>query len=110
LAPLHDETAAIETTAERALLGFLEGGCQVPVGALARRGPSSELHLVGLVASLDGRSTIRREGRAVVRSAEDASALGEALGRDLLDAGAREILAAIRQGVLPASTPNGDLS
>ena len=110
LAPLNDETAAIETTAERALLGFLEGGCQVPVGALARRGPANELHLVGLVASLDGRSTIRRDARAVVTSVEDAGALGEALARDMLDAGAREILAVIRQGVLPASRPHGDLS
>ncbi len=110
LAPLNDETAAIETTAERALLGFLEGGCQVPVGALARRGAANELHLVGLVASLDGRSTIRRDARAVVTSVEDAGALGEALARDMLDAGAREILAVIRQGVLPASRPNGDLS
>jgi hydroxymethylbilane synthase len=110
LTPLSDETAAIETTAERALLGFLEGGCQVPVGALARRGPASELHLIGLVASLDGRSAIRREARAVVTSIEDAAALGEALARDLLDAGAREILAVIRQGVLPASTPNGEPS
>jgi len=110
LAPLNDETAAIETTAERALLGFLEGGCQVPVGALARRGPAGELHLIGLVASLDGRSTIRRDARAVVTSVEDAGALGEALARDMLDAGAREILAVIRQGVLPASRPHGDLS
>jgi hydroxymethylbilane synthase len=110
LAPLNDETAAIETTAERALLGFLEGGCQVPVGALARRGPADELHLIGLVASLDGRSTIRRDARAVVTSVEDAGALGEALARDMLDAGAREILAVIRQGVLPASRPHGDLS
>ena len=110
LTPLNDETTAIETTAERALLGFLEGGCQVPVGALARRGPANALHLVGLVASLDGRSAIRREARAVVTGMEDAGALGEALARDLLDAGAREILAVIRQGVLPASTPNGELS
>lgn len=110
LAPLNDGNTAIETTAERALLGFLEGGCQVPVGAFARRVSSNELHLVGLVASLDGRSTIRREARAVVTGAEDAGALGEALARDLLDAGAREILAAIRQSALPVSRSNGDQS
>ncbi len=110
LAPLNDETSAIETTAERGLLGFLEGGCQVPVGALARRGPANELHLIGLVASLDGRSTIRRDARAVVTGLDDAGALGEALARDMLDAGAREILAVIRQGALPASRPNGDVS
>jgi hypothetical protein len=47
---------------------------------------------------------------AVVACTEDAGALGEALARDMLDAGAREILAVIRQSVLPASRPTGDLS
>jgi hydroxymethylbilane synthase len=110
LQAVNDETASIETIAERAMLGYLEGGCQVPVGALARSGPGGELHLIGLVASLDGRATIRREARAVVTSADDAGALGEGLARVLLDAGAREILAAIRQGALPAAAPIGDLS
>ena len=108
LAPLDDATTVLETTAERGLLGFLEGGCQVPVGALAQR-DGSNLHLIGLVASVDGRAVIRREARAVVRSAEEAGALGEALARDLLDAGAREILAAIRQGV-SATGRNGEAS
>ena len=110
LAPLNDATASIETAAERALLGFLEGGCQVPVGALGRLGASDDLHLIGLVASLDGRSLVRREARAVVQSIDEAGALGEALARDLLDAGAREILAAIRQAVLPAPAPKGGRS
>jgi hydroxymethylbilane synthase len=110
LAPLNDEASWIETTAERALLGYLEGGCQVPVGAFARRIAGGGLHLIGLVASLDGGSIIRREAQAGVSSADEAAALGEALARDLLDAGAREILAAIRQGALPASIPNGEVS
>lgn len=108
LAPLDDATTRIETTAERALLGYLEGGCQVPVGALARVLPDDGLHLTGLVASLDGRTVIRREATARVTSSEDAFALGEALARDLLEGGAREVLAAIRQSALSPATPEGD--
>ncbi len=33
---LDNATARLETTAERALLRKIEGGCQVPLGALAR--------------------------------------------------------------------------
>jgi hydroxymethylbilane synthase len=108
LAPLNDETAALETTAERALLGYLEGGCQVPVGALARRRHDGTLNLIGLVASVDGRAVIRREVSGPVSSLEDARALGEALARELLESGGREILAVIRQAVLPSGVSHGE--
>ena len=54
LRPLADEKTWLETTAERALLGHLEGGCQVPVGAHATLDATGAFHLIGLVASLDG--------------------------------------------------------
>src|SRR6185295_2302568 len=34
--PLDDQPARLATTAERALLRRIEGGCQVPLGALGR--------------------------------------------------------------------------
>ena len=34
--PLDNQTARLETTAERALLRRIEGGCQVPLGAIGR--------------------------------------------------------------------------
>jgi hydroxymethylbilane synthase len=108
LGPLNDDETSLTTTAERALLGFLEGGCQVPVGAIARRTTGDRLHLTGLVASLDGRRTIRLEASAAVTSTDEASALGEALARDLLDAGAREVLRSIRQSALDEAVPKGD--
>lgn len=101
VAPLDHGPTRLAVTAERALLGFLEGGCQVPVGAFTRLDAGVQ-RLIGCVASLDGRTIVRREASARVRTADDAAALGEALGRDLVDAGAHGILEAIR---LPAVSP-----
>ena len=96
LRPLADNKTWLETTAERALLGHLEGGCQVPVGAHAMLEATGALHLIGLVASLDGRRSVRREIRTQAATAEAAGACGVDLARTLLDAGAREILSEIR--------------
>jgi len=87
----HAATRAA-TTAERALLAELEGGCQIPVGALARL-DGDRLSLAGTVCSLDGRRAVedRLEGAAT-----DAATLGRELARRLLAAGADEILAGIR--------------
>ena len=67
----------------------LEGSCQVPIGAYAEL-DGDRLHLRGLVGSPDGSEVIRGE---ITGTAAEADALGTALGRDLLDRGAREILA-----------------
>jgi len=82
----HPETRAV-VTAERALLALLEGGCQVPIGAYAHLEGSS-IHLRAIVASPDGQRVVRDS-----LCGEDAVALGQKLGRRLLAAGAREILA-----------------
>jgi hydroxymethylbilane synthase len=100
VATLDHAATRVATTAERALLGFLEGGCQVPVGALAEFDDTGSLVLRGVVASLDGLQVIRRRAAARVASVEDAKELGESLGRELLEAGGREILNAIRAAPL----------
>lgn len=92
IAPLQHDATRRATDAERVLLRVLEGGCQVPVGALAEvRG--DRLDLVARVASLDGRRTVHgtRSGPAA-----DPDAVGAALARQLVDEGAAEILAEIR--------------
>jgi hydroxymethylbilane synthase len=76
----------IAVTAERALLGTLGGGCQVPIGGHATV-DGQNVHLRGIVASPDGKRVIRGE-----LSGTDATKLGEVLGRRLLGEGAREIL------------------
>ncbi|MGW8267728.1 MAG: hydroxymethylbilane synthase [Longimicrobiales bacterium] len=81
------------TTAERALLRTLEGGCHVPVGAFADL-DGDTLRLRGVVCSLDGSRSV--EG---TRSGPpgNAGALGIALAQDLLARGGDEILDAIRK-------------
>jgi hydroxymethylbilane synthase len=76
-------------TAERALLGALGGGCQVPIGANAVVHDGT-LRLQGIVAAPDGSRIVRghREG-----SVNDAAALGQALAEELMQKGASELLA-----------------
>jgi hydroxymethylbilane synthase len=81
------------TTAERMLLRTLEGGCQVPVGALGEL-DTGALRLRAVVCSLDGRQAV--EGSTTGAPGE-AAQVGERLARDLLDRGAEEILEAIRR-------------
>ena len=100
VATLDHTATRVATTAERALLGFLEGGCQVPVGALAEFDDTGSLVLRGVVASLEGLPVIRRRAAVRIASVEDAKEFGESLGRELLEAGGREILNAIRAAPL----------
>lgn len=86
----HAETRAC-VTAERALLGALGGGCQVPIAGHAWI-EGGRLRLLGVVASPSGGAVVRRELSGAVA---DAAALGGRLARELLDAGARAILTAV---------------
>lgn len=106
LAPLDHRATRLETAAERALLAELEGGCQVPVGALARRSGDGRLHLYAGVFDLDGSHAVRAELEA--QGADEAAALG--LGREvaarLRDNGAEDILARVRaSSALTRSAP-----
>ncbi|MBE0538865.1 MAG: hydroxymethylbilane synthase [Ignavibacterium sp.] len=88
----HDETYK-SVIAERALLRALEGGCQVPIGAYAEV-KSSGLYLDAVVGSLDGSVTYRKKLRG---SKNDPEKLGKTLAKDLLKAGAKEILKEVYQ-------------
>lgn len=91
---LNHEPSRIAVTAERALLRRLEGGCQVPVGALARLDTDGRLHIDGFVGSLDG-STMLRESLSGL--SDNPESLGLELAERLLDRGAGGILSAIRE-------------
>lgn len=80
------------TAAERVLLNRLEGGCQVPVGALATV-EGETLHLRGAVSSLDGSRSVEGERDG---SAAACGEVGAALAEELLARGAAEILDEIR--------------
>ena len=74
--------------AERALLRYLGGGCQLPIAAHAVA-TGGQLNLVGLVASLDG-SLVKRA--AAAGTIEDPEGLGVRVATHLLQQGARAIL------------------
>ncbi|MGA9884262.1 MAG: hydroxymethylbilane synthase [Candidatus Acidiferrales bacterium] len=83
----HPETRAC-VTAERAVLHKLQGGCQIPLGALARvRGDI--LHLEAAVFSPRGSEHVESSEEGPV---SDAVGIGERLGASLLEAGAGNIL------------------
>ena len=91
---LHHEETAAAATAERALLRELEGGCQIPIGAWARR-IDDRLTLDAMVASVDG--TVRLDARASTQDPSRAASMGRRLARKLIANGAREILDDIRK-------------
>ncbi|MGO4615177.1 hydroxymethylbilane synthase [Nocardia sp. 2YAB30] len=98
LTGLDDATTRASVLAERALLAELEAGCTAPIGALAEVVESlddegrivDELSLRACAAAVDGSDVLRA---SVVGAPTEAAELGRALARELLDMGARELLA-----------------
>jgi hydroxymethylbilane synthase len=91
LLPLDDREAHLASTAERALLRRIEGGCQVPLGALATVNDRL-MKLRATVCALDGRQSVSAQGAAPA-TLEEAVALGERVGAELLARGAGAIIA-----------------
>ena len=80
-----------EVTAERALLGRLDGSCHTPIAASATLQPDGRLHLDGMILSTDGSNAFRDSLTGV---ASDAVQIGVALANQLLGAaGGRDFLA-----------------
>ena len=94
LALVNDRTTARCTTAERRLLGLLNGGCQVPIGAYASaagEGPDAVLTMTGMVATPDGLQVLKEAA-----SGSDPDRVGEQVAEALLARGAAAILAEAR--------------
>jgi hydroxymethylbilane synthase len=89
LAFLDDASARATTTCERALLGKLGGGCQVPIGALAEI-TGNRIRLSALVAHPDGTKVLRE-----TREGDDPVRLGREVGEVLLRRGGDVILAEV---------------
>ncbi len=87
----HTPTRTV-VAGERTFLNRLEGGCQVPIAAYGKIcGP--RFHLTGLVASLDGQQIIKDQLSSPLSFSEDT---GIMLAEKLLDAGAGDILKALK--------------
>jgi hydroxymethylbilane synthase len=85
---IHDEKTYLAVLAERSFLRTLEGGCQVPIGAFAEV-RSNGFYFDGLVGSLDGSLTFRSKVRGKI---SDAEKIGMVVAKEMLKAGAKEIL------------------
>ncbi len=91
LQKLDDRASRLATTAERALLRKLEGGCQVPLGAIATlEGDTLRLHAA--VCALDGSKLIQAKSQMPATLA-NAVSLGQRLAEDLLSQGAAGLMA-----------------
>lgn len=94
LQPLDDPPTRLATAAERALLERIEGGCQVPLGALATVAGAG-IRLRAAVCALDGSRLLSSSGEAEA-SPTAAARLGVQLALDLISAGAADLIAAER--------------
>jgi len=91
LQTLDDRASRLATTAERALLRKLEGGCQVPLGAIGTlEGDTLRLHAA--VCALDGSKLIQAKSQMPATLA-NAVSLGQRLAEDLLSQGAAGLMA-----------------
>jgi hydroxymethylbilane synthase len=92
LQKLDNRASRLATTAERALLRRLEGGCQVPLGAIGALGDDDMLRLHAAVCALDGSRMLRAKAE-MPATAADAVTLGQRVAEDLLSQGAAGLIA-----------------
>lgn len=103
MSSLNHEATAVAVRAERAFLDALEGGCQVPIGALAAPDGDGKLILHGFVSDVRGRDIVRGSAPVDAISPEDS---GRALAADLRTRGASSLLMELRNaGQLIAPQP-----
>ena len=102
LSPLNDEKTSVATRAERAFLAALDGGCQVPIGALVSA-IDGRPTLYGMLADVSGTHIVRGSRFLGTESPE---ATGEALAAEIRSRGGSSLLVELRQlSKLPAPQP-----
>lgn len=102
LAPLDHKPTSIATRAERAFLAALDGGCQVPIGALVIESGGRHI-LYGMLADLSGKHIVRGSREVDLDSPEST---GEALAAEIRARGGSSLLVELRQSTkLPAPQP-----
>jgi hydroxymethylbilane synthase len=90
LMPLHDPLTAASVEAERAFMAAVDGGCRMPLAALATPEPRNRLKLVAAIASPDGARVINATDYGAV---SDPVELGLRLAARLRALGADHLLA-----------------
>ena len=89
VALVNDEASWQTTTAERAFLRTLGGGCRSAIAAIARVEDNDTLHIEGMVAGTLSRKTIRAKLSGLSQMPEQ---LGERLAQKMLDMGAGKLI------------------
>jgi hydroxymethylbilane synthase len=100
---MNDVPTMRAVVAERAFLAALEGGCQVPIGAVALPTPDGGGVLHGMIASIDGTRIVRG---SIALDPNDPALSGIRLANQLRGEGASEILEGLRRAEhLPSPQP-----
>ncbi|MBA3351500.1 MAG: hydroxymethylbilane synthase [Blastocatellia bacterium] len=92
---LDDASTRLCIMAERSFLRHLEGGCQVPIGAIATLRHRT-VHLEGMVGSLDGVTVLREHLECDI---SESDSLGVRLAESLIEKGAADLLATNREQI-----------
>ena len=90
---MNDVPTMRAVSAERAFLAALEGGCQVPIGALAMQSDGSAM-LHGMIADIQGTRVVRG---SIALDLDDPELSGIRLANQLRGEGASEILEGLRR-------------
>jgi hydroxymethylbilane synthase len=100
---MNDAPTMRAVVAERAFLAALEGGCQVPIGALALPTVDGGGVLHGMIAAIDGTRVVRG---SITLDPNDPALSGIRLANQLRGEGASEILEGLRRAEhLPSPQP-----
>ncbi|MBI2619705.1 MAG: hydroxymethylbilane synthase [Ignavibacteriales bacterium] len=89
---VHDQDTAAAVKGERALLRWLEGGCQVPIGTYGRM-EAGAFFLDAMIGSLDGKRVVRGN---ISGPPDESEKLGVQLAQQLFSKGGKTILDEIR--------------
>jgi hydroxymethylbilane synthase len=92
LSKINDEETFITTSAERAFLKTLEGGCQIPVGSYSQI-EGDQFHITGFISNIDGSQYLKESASCHVDQAVETSI---SIAKKLFNSGGKEILDSIR--------------
>ena len=84
---IEDPPTRAQADSERELVNFLEGGCRIPIGALASTNRDS-LRVSGCILSNDGKTKLESTKTGNIK---EAAILGRAVAEDLISKGAKKI-------------------
>jgi len=87
LRSIEDPPTRGQADAERELVNVLEGGCKVPIGALASSNRDS-LHVRGCILSNDGKTKLESKSSGNIK---EAARLGREVAEELISKGAKKI-------------------